>query len=656
MADKGKKKTKVKVETEKIVIDTQDELIDLIKKIEETKANKVILTFTDPSDILISPINLKVLQETADETGVLLVAQIVQNPTGIRNARTAGMVATDATGSIMQAFWDEADHNMRGRIDRKKSMLKKTNGVTKAEEEIVAEPEPEPTITEEERTKFQKRISEALERSKAGLSSTKQKVLEHGGVVIGLDQDVSEVGRQEEKPSLIGKDIGFMKEEPMEEEQQTTRPRDRGQSNGVLKFFAGLWLGLLAFPPKVGAYFAKAGTKVILIRIVAPLFIILILGLWLAYTMLPLVRIKMYIESKPVSVEKVFSGDTTVTSFDFEKGSVPVKKEEVEKSGSDNTNATGTAYRGEKAQGVVRLTYYYGPGDEEIVTVPEGTTLTTTASPSGLKYVTTIAVTINASEGIFKDVAVQASEVGEQYNISSGNLFTVSGFAEDDLTGTNTAAMSGGNREQYTVFSKKDRDDVVKDLKEDAFNEAEDDLRAEATDGWELIESTIKSEVDGDPETDVPVGAEADIVNVSIKTKSSALYYRRSAIEDEIERVLTEAASDQDLFESSTDAPLELDQDVEQTMTVEEVKGETVKIKLIASSRVKPEIKREDIIEQLKGKSWEEGLLILEDLSFATKPTETEFAPSYFPMWARNFPGRQGRILITIIEEDTTSD
>jgi hypothetical protein len=154
----------------------------------------------------------------------------------------------------------------------------------------------------------------------------------------------------------------------------------------------------------------------------------------------------------------------------------------------------------------------------------------------------------------------------------------------------------------------------------------------------------------------VPVGAEADIVNVSIKTKSSALFYRRSAIEDEIERVLTEAAKDQDLFDSSTDAPLELDQNVDQTITIEDVDGDEIKIKLVASSRVKPEIDREDIAEQLKGKGWEEGKSILDDLSFATKPTEVEFFPEYFPDYLRTFPSRQGRILITIVEEDTSDE
>jgi hypothetical protein len=539
---------------------------------------------------------------------------------------------------------------MRGRMDRKKSMLKRTNTLVKEEEETELE-EVVPAIPDEDRTKFQKRIDEALQRSKAGLSpNSKKKVVEHGGVVIALDQDVSEVGITDNKGSLIGKDIAFLKAEPEIEADEPAAQKTNDIGKNIAKFFAGLWLAILAFPAKVGAFFAKKGAKVVLIRIVAPLFIVLVLGLWLAYTILPLVRIKMYIESRPVSVEKVFAGDTTTTSFDYENGTVPVKKEEVEKAGSDNTTATGEAFRGEKAEGTVTLD---NNGDDP-VTIPTGTVVTTTSGTTGLQYEMTLDVIVPVIGSV--DSPVVAVQVGEEYNIPAGQLFSVEGYDQSDMIGVNNAAFSGGSKEAYTVFSKKDRDDVVKRLKEDAFDEAQEDLEAEATDGWELIESTIKEEVDGDPQTDVPVGAEADIVNVSIKTKSSALYFRRSAIEDEIEKVLTEAAKDQNLFESNTEAELELDQDVEQEITVEEVKGEQVTVKLVASSRVKPEIKKDDIIEQLKGKGWKDGLEILNDLSFATKPTEVEFLPEYFPEGIRIFPGAQGRILITIVEEDTSSE
>ena len=77
--------------TEKIVVEQSHELTDLVRAIHKSKAERIILTFTEHSDILISPINLKVLNETAEREGKLLIAQIIQNPTGVRNSFLAGL-------------------------------------------------------------------------------------------------------------------------------------------------------------------------------------------------------------------------------------------------------------------------------------------------------------------------------------------------------------------------------------------------------------------------------------------------------------------------------------------------------------------------------------------------------------------------------------
>ncbi len=647
-----KKPKAAKVGTEKILIKSDDEMIDVLGKIESSKAEKIILTFADPSDLLISPINLKVLLDSADEKGIPIIAQIVQNPVGMRNAKSAGMTATDATGSILDAFWEEAEHSMRGRNDRKKNMLKRSS-TTPTEPEIV-EPEIPEVVEEEvavEKSDFQKKIEETIERSKVGLSN-KSQVLEQGGFTIGLDQDISTPAKSE--PTMVGKDVGIMKEAPAEEEN-TSKP-DRTFKG--LPFFAGIAAFFATLPAKVSAYVAKTGTKIILIRIVAPILIVFILSLWLAYRMLPLVRVRVYIESKPVSVEKVFSGEVGSQTFDFEQGIIPVKRETVEKSGSDNTNATGTAKRGNKAEGTVTLKFWAhtnnsSPYFEKPANIPAGTVLT---SNNGLRFEVTTNTTVGEPVGSsYKSgVPVRALEPGSEYNLSAGNIFTVQGYSAADMTADNTSSFSGGSSEEYTVLSKQDVDSAVEKLQEDAYQAAENDLRDKARDGWEIITSTIKNEVDGEPKTDVPIGAEASLVNINIKTKSTALYFRRSVIEDDIDRIITQAARDQGLFESSTDATLELDEDLQQEVTVENATETSVRIRLVASSKVKPKVDREKIIEDLGGRGWDDGIDYLDDLNFATKPTEVTFIPDYFPKGLRHFPARQGRIIINIVEENSS--
>ena len=79
----------------KLVIGREDELTDIVSGILEAPTERVILTFAEDSDLLISPINLSVLLETADDSEKTLVAQIIKNPTGLRNSSIAGLTTTD---------------------------------------------------------------------------------------------------------------------------------------------------------------------------------------------------------------------------------------------------------------------------------------------------------------------------------------------------------------------------------------------------------------------------------------------------------------------------------------------------------------------------------------------------------------------------------
>ena len=55
----------------KIVISSEDELTDVVTGILESPNERIVLTFAEESDLLISPINLKVIQETSDDEKIL---------------------------------------------------------------------------------------------------------------------------------------------------------------------------------------------------------------------------------------------------------------------------------------------------------------------------------------------------------------------------------------------------------------------------------------------------------------------------------------------------------------------------------------------------------------------------------------------------------
>ena len=93
----------------KVVVSKEDELTDLVTSILESPNERIVFTFAEETDLLISPINLKVLLETADEREKLVIAQIIKNPTGLRNANLAGLLTIDTPSFPEEAMWEKEE-------------------------------------------------------------------------------------------------------------------------------------------------------------------------------------------------------------------------------------------------------------------------------------------------------------------------------------------------------------------------------------------------------------------------------------------------------------------------------------------------------------------------------------------------------------------
>ncbi len=135
----------------KIVINKDDELTDIVTAILDSQNERIVLTFAEETDLLISPINLKVLLETADESEKLLVAQIIKNPTGLRNAKLAGISTIDVPSFPTEDIWEKEEINYANRINPPKQKT------TPKVEAVVEKQEDTPNISD-----FQKRIDSAI--------------------------------------------------------------------------------------------------------------------------------------------------------------------------------------------------------------------------------------------------------------------------------------------------------------------------------------------------------------------------------------------------------------------------------------------------------------------------------------------------------------
>jgi hypothetical protein len=629
---------------EKIIVKTGDELIDIVREISNSNSKKILVSFVEESDILISSINLKVLLDSADEKESLLVLQIPNSPTGIRNAKLAGIPVIETPGLPSEEVWDETKLLYKERSEKNISMKEKLPQDYKSENI----------------TSFEQRINSVLNKSQEERtkSPTDKEEKNNDFVVdqdINFDKDTTKINGQEDLRKMDFKNVS----NPVNTQKVSSQKTPKLISN-LSRIFKNIFKKdkitrqNRAAKKDISGLDKKQKFLKLLPKLIIPLVLVSFLAGFIYYRFAPYVKATIFIESKPVEVEKTFIGSENINEIDFENGEIPTKTESVTKSVSDVVDATGTAYRGDKSTGSVTISYI-NPGGctdaDEPITLNEGQQIST----DGKNFILTGSanLTCNGSYGV---VGVEAVEVGEEYNLPAHKYFNVNGYDVTKVFGTNSDPFTGGSKEQYTVLSKQDVDNKVKELTDIAFEEAENSLQDIGM-GWELIDSTVKTKVkDGSVKTAVAIGTEANSSDVSLEVESFATYYYTEGVDAGLNSLLTEAAVNQNLFQNSEGLSLALTGDIEKELKVKEDEGK-IEITLTASSSVEPSVERESLINELRGMKWEEGVNYLNDLTFTADRTPVvQFNPESFPQKLRHFPSRQGRIDLIIekvVEENS---
>ena len=370
------------------------------------------------------------------------------------------------------------------------------------------------------------------------------------------------------------------------------------------------------------------------------LILVTILAAIIYIQTVPFVKVAVYVESKEVSVEKLFVGDENIKQIDFDNLKIPIKVESVEKDRSSTIKATGKAYTGEKATGKVQLVGT--TSCTQAIALPAGQILLSSEKVFTLDSATTV-----PCPG-YIEASVHARDFGTEYNLKANSSFVVQGHLNTELFGYNPEALTGGTKQEYTVLSQSDVDSGTETLKSEAGLEAENELR-DASNEWSIIEDSIKSEVVKDSiKTSVAVGAAGSDVDLSLKIKSSATYYLTEGFDEGISDLLTKEALEKNLFESDSNLELGLSDSIEKTISVVEDSKNGVKIKLAAKGNVSPKVNKEEIINTLKEMKWEEGLEYLQTLHFSDKRISASFFPKNILSKYPYFPKRRGGIIVEI--------
>lgn len=228
------------------------------------------------------------------------------------------------------------------------------------------------------------------------------------------------------------------------------------------------------------------------------IFVLLIIAWFFAYQVLPSAKITITTDNSSVDANVPFTASTAIKTFDATAANVPAISKDSKKVDTEKAAATGQKNVGEKASGTVSVRL--SDCSQSQVLIPAGTGV----SSNSLTFITQADISLSSvkigntckntdfptfSSGSVKVVAQNA---GDQYNLSGGRAYSVSGFA--NVVGTDSTAMTGGTNKTVTVISQSDIDGLKQKLADKSKGTALTELKKAFSDeGLQAIDETLSA-------------------------------------------------------------------------------------------------------------------------------------------------------------------
>lgn len=313
--------------------------------------------------------------------------------------------------------------------------------------------------------------------------------------------------------------------------------------------------------------------------------------------------------------------------------------QQVKKTFSTDFDATGKKDIGEKASGTVAIS---NCASKSAISIPAGTAV----SSDGLNFLTASSVTVpgGSSPSDFgpctvpgkKSVAVQAQNVGSEYNLSSGSDFTVAGQGSG-VSGTNSNSFSGGSKKTVTVVSDSDinsaRAKVIEQNGEAGRKELEDKFDDKQ---YVIIDKSYKSEATTTTSSP-PSGSEASKAKLTVEITYTLTALKKDDVNMLLNAVLNEKVEEeknQKVFDNGI-AKLEFVDFNDSGVTLKTV------------GYIGPNVDEKVIKPQLVGKNYEE---IRERIKSIEGVQEVE--TNFFPFWVTTAPGADKIEIKFVVKKD----
>lgn len=355
--------------------------------------------------------------------------------------------------------------------------------------------------------------------------------------------------------------------------------------------------------------------------------LLLIIGLILAAFVLPKATITIKTDTTDIKLSASVSSSPTYTSLntDTDPSQVPGKLQELKKSDTQKTPATGKKDMGTKASGTVTfstLTNCITP----VSGVPSGTSV----SSGTFTFITQKAATFSPSglqdgKCVFSSSAIDviAQNAGDSYNLSARN-YSVSGRAEVTAKGS---AMSGGTSKIITVVSQQDIDGLKQKMTESLSASASQELTAQLKDaGYFPLTETLTSK-----EPTVTSTPAVDSESTEVTVTVNATFTMAGAKQDDLEKALEAKISKE--IDTSKQKILDNGMDTA-TVRIEEKQADgTTRFSLDTTAKVGVEQNETAIKQAITGKKKSEIKSIIQ-----AQPGVKDVTVEFSPFWVTKAP------------------
>ncbi|HLE49278.1 MAG TPA: baseplate J/gp47 family protein [Patescibacteria group bacterium] len=350
--------------------------------------------------------------------------------------------------------------------------------------------------------------------------------------------------------------------------------------SGLTKIFSIFNLRNLKFPG-----IKTEGTKPLLIGFIA--IILLIIGGGLFWWFFPKAEVTIYISPKSTEEKFDITIDPAVNSADFEKGIIPGKVVERTLTLNKSKGATGSKTVGDKATG-------------EITIYRVGTELTLSAStlvkgPQGLNFTLNDEVSIASGSAINQGTTkanVAAEKIGADYNLASGQTFSIGNYSTSDMEATNENAFSGGSSREVSAVSEADKTSLLKDLQ----NELEESLKEEVgksiSDDEIVIDDSYEFTIE-EEDYNHKVGDEADTLTLDLTITAKAVAVKNEQIISAARKALEGSVSEGFTLK---------DDQIEPSFSFKEGEGGVYNVEVFAKAGLLPKIDTDLILENITGR------------------------------------------------------